>query len=260
MGNRIGADMDVGDRLGRATLVVCCLAALLASGCSNTADTDAKVDTSSSTASLSSHDDLRVVDRLPPPANTNNGTEILIAENDLIEVDVFQVDELDKEVRVEPNGKISLPLIGGVVAAGKTVSQLETDIERRYGVNYLQNPEVSVFMKESAGQQITLDGEFAKPGIYASNSNTTLLQATALAGGLSRLADEKKLYVFRQIGERKYVANYSIKDIREGRKSDPNIYGGDIVIAFQSGSKVAAQNLKEALGIAVSATRLATPL
>lgn len=260
MGNRIGADMDVGARLRCVTLVFCCLAALLASGCSSTGNTNAKIDTSSSTASVSSHGDLRVVDRLPPPANTNNGTEILIAENDLIEVDVFQVDELDKEVRVEPNGKISLPLIGGVAAAGKTVAQLETDIERRYGVNYLQNPEVSVFMKESAGQQITLDGEFAKPGIYASNSNTTLLQATALAGGLTRLADEKKLYVFRQIGDQKYVANYSVKDIREGRRSDPHIYGGDIVIAFQSGSKVAAQNLKEALGIAVSATRLATPL
>ena len=222
--------------------------------------------TNSSSSSLSSSvvpsassggSDLRVVTQLPPPANTNNGSEILLAENDLLEVDVFQVDELDKEVRVEPNGNVSLPLIGAVPAKGKTVTQLEKEIERRYGANYLQSPEVSVFVKESAGQRITLDGEFVKPGIYPGDSNTTLLKATALAGGLSQIADEKKIYVFRQVGAQRYVANYSVKAIREGKMSDPRVYGGDIVIAFQSGSKIATQNLKEALGLALGASRLA---
>ena len=202
-------------------------------------------------------DGLKIVERLPAPANTNNGADLLVAENDLLEVDVFQVDDLDKEVRVDPSGKISLALIGPVEAAGKTIFQLETEIEQRYGVKYLQNPEVSVFMKESAGQRITMDGAFAKPGIYATSSNTTLIQALALAGGLTALADEKKLYVYRQVGELKYVANYSVKDIREGNKSDPRVYGSDVVIAFQSGAKLARQNLKEALGVATSATRLA---
>lgn len=204
--------------------------------------------------------DLVTVADLPMPQRTGDESELLVAENDLLEIDVFQVDELDKTVRVEPSGRISLPLIGAVEAAGKSITELETEIERLYGIRYLQNPEVSVFMKESAGQRITLDGEFTKPGIYASSSNTTLLQATALAGGLSMLADERKVYVFRETGNRKYVANYSIRDIREGRKPDPRIYGGDIVIAFQSGAKVASQNLREALGIAISATRLATPI
>ena len=102
-----------------------------------------------------------------------------------------------------------------------------------------------------------MDGAFIKPGIYDSSSNTTLLQATALAGGLSTIGDERKLYVYREVGGQKYVANYSLKDVREGKKPDPRIYGGDIVIAFQSGAKIAAQNLREALGMAVNASRLA---
>jgi len=237
--------------------------ALALSACVNSgSSTDSSLEGAGSTAQLSGSDsdDLRVVERLPAPANTNNGADILVSENDLLEVDVFQVDELDKEVRVGPNGNISLPLIGSVPAAGQTIPQLETEIERRYGTNYLQNPEVSVFMKESAGQRITMDGEFAKPGIYQSDTQTTLLKAAALAGGLTSLADEQKLYVFRDVGSQKLVANFSIKDIRQGKAADPRTYGGDVIIAFQSGRKVATQNLREALGIAVNATRLAVPL
>ena len=247
------------DYIGSSLIALLCILGLILSGCSNSSGSS---DLSAGLSAKSGDEagDLRVVDTLPPPANTNNGTDLLISENDLLEVDVFQVDELDKEVRVDPNGKISLALIGPVNAAGKTVLQLEAEIERQYGVKYLQNPDVSVFMKESAGQRITMDGAFAKPGIYASSSNTTLLQTLALAGGLTALADEKKLYVYRQVGARKYVANYSVKDIREGKKADPRIYGSDVVIAFQSGAKIAAQNLRQALGIATSATRLAAPI
>lgn len=245
-------------------LVLACFhltACASSTGFDSGAPSSSSQDESSSIPQIGEEDgDLVTVGRLPPPPNTNNGADVLIATNDLLEIDVFQVNDLDKEVRVEQNGKISLPLIGGVPAAGKTTTALEQDIERLYGANYLQNPEVSVFMKESAGQRITLDGAFAKPGIYPSDNKTTLLQATAQAGGLTELGDETKLFVFRKIANKNYVANYSLKDIRQGKQSNPRIYGGDTVIAFQSGSKIAARNLREALGIATSTVRLATPL
>lgn len=204
--------------------------------------------------------DLEIVSSLPPPPQTNNGQDELIAENDLLEVDVFQVDELDRTVRVDAGGRISLALIGAVDARGKTIAQLESEIETRYKANYLQNPEVSVFMKESAGQRITVDGSVMKPGIYPVASTSTLLQVVAQAGGLQDIADETKLYVFRDIGGRKLVANFSVKDIRAGKTADPRIFGGDVVVSFQSGAKVAARNLREALGIASGAARLAVPL
>lgn len=204
--------------------------------------------------------DLQIVDALPPPMDTHQGRVELIAENDLLEVDVFQVDELDRTARVDANGKLSLALIGAVDAKGKTIPELKADIEKLYGAKYLQNPEVSIFMKESAGQRITVDGQVRKPGIYPVSSTTTLLQVIALSGGFSEIADETKVYVFRQIGNKKLVANYNVKEIRAGKRSDPRVFGGDVVVSFTSDAKVAARNLREALGIATGAARFAAPL
>lgn len=203
---------------------------------------------------------LQIVPQLPPPPNTDDGADQLIAENDLLEVDVFQVDELDREVRVDSRGSISLALIGPVEAKGRTIAQLEAEIERLYAIKYLQNPEISIFTKESAGQRITIDGSVRKPGIYAATSTTTLLQAVAMAGGFDEIADEEKLYVFRDFGKKKLVANYSVKKIRAGKNPDPRIFGGDVIVSFQSGTKVAAKNLREALGIASNAVGVAAPL
>lgn len=230
-------------------------------GCTGSASTSAlstSEDQASARTAVGARDgNLEVVSQLPAPPQTNNGQDDLIAENDLLEVDVFQVDELDRTVRVDSNGKISLALIGVVEAKGRTIAQLEADVEARYRKSYLQNPEVSVFMKESAGQRVTVDGAVTKPGIYPVASTTTLLQVIALAGGFKEIADDTKLYVFRDVGARKLVANYSVKDIRGGKKSDPRIFGGDVIVSFESGAKVAAKNLREALGIASGAARLA---
>lgn len=203
---------------------------------------------------------LQLVSALPAPDNTDNGREQRLAENDLIKVDVFQVDELDREVRIDPQGRINLALIGAVQAGGKTIPELETEIQRAYGEKYLQNPEVSVFVEESAGQQITVDGAVRKPGIYTVTSTSTLLQTVAQAGGFSEIADDQKTYVFRNVGGRRLVANYNVKQIRNGKARDPRIFGGDVIVSFSSGSKVAMRNLREALGVATSATRLAVPL
>ena len=203
--------------------------------------------------------DLQIVDQLPPPPNTNQGADQLVAENDLLEVDVFQVDELDRQVKVDSRGQISLALIGSVEAKNKTIPELEEEIERLYGAKYLQNPEISVFMKESAGQRITVDGAVAKPGIYPVSSTSTLLQIIALAGGFTEIADESKLYVYRDFQDRKLVANFDVKQIREGKQRDPRIYGGDVIVSFDSGAKIAARNLREALGLATGAVRIAAP-
>jgi len=231
-------------------------------GCNSTSGTNTALSSVKKTDNSSPNIDgnLRVVDHLPPPQNTREGADQLISASDILEIDVFQVDELDRTVRVDSNGRISMPLIGVVQAAGKTIPAVELELENKYGVKYLQSPDITIYMKESAGQRLTMDGQFSKPGIYATNSNTTLLQAVAVAGGLSKIADERKIFIFRQIGAQKLVANFSLKEIRDGKKADPRLFGGDVVVAFTSSSKVALQNLGRALGIATSATRLLSPL
>lgn len=211
----------------------------------------------SATQATGGDSSLRVVKELPAPQNVTSASETKIAQNDLLQIDVFQVQDLNREVRVGGDGNISLPLIGNVQAAGKTTGELEQTLEARYGASYLQSPEISVFQKESFGSRITLDGEFQKPGIYPSSAQSTLLQMVAQGGGLSKLADEKKVYIYRDAGTGRQVANYSIADIRAGKRADPKLYGGDVVVVFTSSGKIALQNLKDALGVASSATRLA---
>ncbi len=241
-----------------ATITMLVSLALLP-GCNSTSSPSSTLPSNSPYGSTSTYGSLQTVSVLPPPKNTRNGADQLISENDLLEIDVFQVDDLDRTVRVDSNGRISMPLIGVIQAGGKTIQAVELELENKYGAKYLQSPEITIFMKESAGQRVTMDGQFIKPGIYPTSSNTTLLQVVALAGGISKLADESKVFVFRQVGKSKLVANYSIKDIRSGAKRDPRLFGGDVVVAFTSSSKVALQNLKEALGLASSAARVATP-
>ncbi len=204
-----------------------------------------------------SEGNIRVVSELPPPPQLASGGGQPIAENDVVEIDLFQVDDLDRTVQVDSRGMIALPLIGEVQAAGKTVRELEGEIRDRYGARYLQSPQVSVFVKESFGQRVTVDGEVRKAGIYPTSSTTSLIDVLAQAGGLSDIADASKVYVFRDMGNERLVANYDAKAIRNGKRSDPRIYGGDVVVVFSSGSRVAMRNLREVLGIARSAAIIA---
>ena len=109
----------------------------------------------------------------------------------------------------------------------------------------------------AANPRAEADGEVAKAGLYPVTANATLLDVIAMAGGFRSIADQNKVYVFREIGGRKLVANYSVAEIRSGRLGNPRIYGGDVVMVFTSQSRVAMNNLKEALGMAANASRLA---
>ncbi|MER9837831.1 polysaccharide export protein [Mesorhizobium sp. M0145] len=240
------------------------LASLAISACTSTSSTtpsssssvDALQLTSSSTP-LSGGGALQVVKDLPAPANTQNGSEQPLSPNDVLEVNVFQVDNLNRTVQVDASGQISLPLIGTITAAGKTVRQLEQEVETAYGAKYLQSPDVTIFVKESIGQRITVDGEVNKAGIYPVSSNSSLIDAIALAGGFNNIGDAKKVFVYRNIGPNTLVANYNVEQIRGGKSRNPRIYGGDKIVVFASKSKIAMANLKDALGVASSAARIA---
>src|SRR5690606_34598 len=101
---------------------------------------------------------------LPPPDTTNaagayeGASEYRLGASDLIEISVFGVDELNRTTRVNSNGQISLPLVGAVIAGGKTVPELDTELTRRYAEGFLQDPQVTVFVKEFSSQRITLEG------------------------------------------------------------------------------------------------------
>lgn len=187
----------------------------------------------------------RVVDSntLPPPDTTDAQgvykglSEYRLGPQDLIEISVFGVDRLSQAVRINSNGQISLPLIGNVAAGGMTIPELETELAKRYADGYLQNPQVSVFVKEFASQRLTFEGAVRQPGIYPLTGRTTLLQGIAIAKGLDPLADQNGIVLFRTINGQRMAAVYNMRDLRSGKIEDPVLYGDDIVVVEQSGSK-----------------------
>ena len=195
-----------------------------------------------------------VVAALPAPDSTSadgaysGASDYRIGAQDLLNISVFGVEELNKDVRVNSNGQVSLPLVGTVMAGGRTIPELESDLARKYAAGYLQNPQVTVFVKEFTSQRITLEGAVAKPGIYPLTGRTTLLQAIALGGGVDdRTADLGGIVLMRQVGGKRQAAVFDLRQVRRGVTEDPQVYGDDIIVVEQSGSKTALRRFIEAV-------------
>ena len=193
---------------------------------------------------------------LPAPDTTSasgayqGATDYRVGAQDLLSISVFGVQDLTKEVRVNSNGQISLPLIGAVMAGGRTIPELEAELARKYSDGYLQKPQVSVFVKEFTSQRVTLEGAIAKPGIYPITGKTTLLQAIALAGGVDdKTADLGGIVLMRQVDGKRMAAAYDLRQVRKGVVDDPLIYGDDIIVIEQSASKTALRRFIESVPV-----------
>ena len=182
---------------------------------------------------------------LPAPDTTTasgayeGATDYRVGAQDLLQISVFGVQELSHQARVNSNGMINVPLIGSVMAGGKTVPELEKELAELYADGYLQNPQVTIFIEEYTSQRVTMEGAFEKPGIYPLTGRTSLLQAVAMAGGTDEFVDLDGVLVFRTIDGERMAAAYDLTMVRRGELADPQIYGDDIVVIERSGSKSA---------------------
>jgi polysaccharide export outer membrane protein len=120
-------------------------------------------------------------------SRTATAESYLIGAGDLLEVNVFDLEEMNRKVRVAASGYVQLPLIGAVKAAGRSESDLSAEIAKRLSKNYLQNPQVDVFVEEYKSQQVAVTGSVAKPGLYPlTRDRYTILDMISEAGGLTR--------------------------------------------------------------------------
>ena len=190
---------------------------------------------------------------LPPPDSTSPSgayeavSDYRVGPHDLLQITVFQVDELSRQVRVNSRGMISLPLVGPVRAGGRTVSELEGDIAEVLASTLVQDPQVTVFVQEFTSQRVTVEGAIKKPGIFPLTGKTTLLQTIALAEGLDPLADPQGIVIFRVVQGKKMAALFDLERIRRGDMADPLIYGDDIVVVDRSGSRAFIKNVTDTL-------------
>jgi protein involved in polysaccharide export with SLBB domain len=134
-----------------------------------------------------------------PPANVPEN--YILSPSDIILVKVFEDPDLDSQYRISQDGTINFPLIGLIKVSGQSVAGAASTIRERLLKGYLRNPQVRVNVIQYAKRYITVLGQVQKPGSYIlpDEQHTDLLQAIALAGGFTRLADEGKVLVRRNV-------------------------------------------------------------
>lgn len=184
------------------------------------------------------------------PVYSASGTALGYRINplDKINITVFQVEDLTlKEVQVDASGKILLPLIGSVQAAGFTTTELSENIAARLSERYMHSPQVSVLVAESVAQKVTVEGSVNEAGVYELKGETTLLQAIAMAKGPSRVASLDDIAVFRRVNGERMVAVFDLAAIRSGTAEDPMIMGNDVVVVGLSNVKGAWREVVSAL-------------
>ncbi len=168
---------------------------------------------------------------------------------DKLAVKVFKAEDLSGDYEVDLAGHISMPLIGEVDAANLSTAQLDERLTGLLGEKYLQNPDVSVAIKESSGRVVTVDGAVREPGSFPVLRPITLLQTIALAKGGTEEANIRRVAVFRTIDGVRQAAAFDLLLIRRGQNPDPAIYPGDIVVVDGSAIKALQKQILQNLQV-----------
>ncbi len=158
----------------------------------------------------------------------------LIGPLDTIQVDVFNVPDLNREIQVDASGRISMPLAGTIDASGKTAGELAKAIEAALRGRYVRNPEVTVNIKSSVSQVVTVDGQVVEPGLYPVTNQMTLMRAIASAKGLAEFARQEDVVILRTVNNQKMAGLYNVAAIRRGAYDDPAIYANDVIVVGDS--------------------------
>ena len=208
-------------------------------------------------ASCASHNAIRdgyatkveVTQELPPPDPRDVGGALqkvyYIGPADKLSVFVASLPEMTQTVLVDPSGYVSLPIVGRVLAGGRTTEEVRDEISAKLSRSVLVRPVVSVGMSDTASQRITLEGAVSQPGIYPLVGNTTLLRALSMGRGVSNLANERTVAVFRDVEGKRMVALFDLHMVRQGTMADPTIYGNDLIVVERSRGK---QLLRDIIG------------
>ena len=169
---------------------------------------------------------------LEPTTDHGTSADYRIGAEDVLEVLVWRNDTLSKVVTVRPDGKISLPLIGEVEAAGLTPIDLRDQITEKVKEYYKEVPHVSVIVQRANNSIIHIIGEVRQPGSQTLRNGTTLLQAIAFAGGLTPFASTNNILVIRGSNNDTTTFKVRYKDIVSGKNPDENILlkPGDIIM------------------------------
>lgn len=160
-----------------------------------------------------------------------NDAEYRIGPQDVLRIDVWKEPEISRAVPVRPDGKISLPLLNDVQAAGFTPTQL-TGIITEGLKKYITSPQVTVSVTEINSRRIYVTGEVTRPGAFPLLPNMTVLQALSSASGFTQFARRKNIYVLRVEDGKQVKHPFNYNEVVAGRKPEQNIslQAGDVIV------------------------------
>lgn len=167
----------------------------------------------------------------PPDSMPAAPKEYVIGPEDVLEINVWKQPDISATVPVRSDGKISTPLINEIQAAGNTPSQLRDEITERL-LKFIDDPTVSVIVKEINSLKISVSGNVASPGVYKISENINIVDAISLAGGLKRRADSKRIRILRNENgtDKVYQINYNAIVSDGDINQNVVIYPGDSIV------------------------------
>jgi polysaccharide biosynthesis/export protein len=152
-----------------------------------------------------------------------------IGPQDALRVDVWKETEISRSVPVRPDGKISLPLLNDVQAAGLTAMELANTITEGLK-KFINNPQVTVSVAEINSRRVYVTGEVTRPGAYPLLPNMTALQALTSAGGFTQFSNPKKIYVLRNESGKQVKHPFNYKSVLDGKQDDIPLLPGDTIV------------------------------
>jgi polysaccharide export outer membrane protein len=154
-----------------------------------------------------------------------------IGPQDVLRIDVWKEPEISRSVPVRPDGKVSLPLLNDVQAAGLTAMELASVITEGLK-KFMNSPQVTVSVSEINSRRVYVTGEVTRPGAYPLLPGMTVLQALTSAGGFTQFARIKKIYVLRTESGKQVKHPFNYNDVVKGQRSEDNILlvPGDTIV------------------------------
>jgi polysaccharide export outer membrane protein len=161
-------------------------------------------------------------DPKPSAAPATTDPAYVIGPQDMLDINVWKEPDMTRLVPVRPDGKISLPLINDVQAAGSTPQQLAADITAKLK-KFLTDPQVTVIVTAINSQRVFVIGEVLHAGAFQLVPGTTVLQALANAGGFTTFANVKKIHVMRLVNGKHVEMPFNYRAVLNGDSQDQNI-------------------------------------
>lgn len=170
-------------------------------------------------------------------AATRAKLDYKISATDLLSVTVYEVEEMNRRVRVSGSGEVFLPLVGAVAVGGKTLSAAQALIEKKL-LAYVIKPQVTLFIEEYGNRRFSVMGEVLRPGSYPipTESRVTVLEAISTAGGFTPVAAADRARLVRSVNGQSWTYLIDVPTLTRGRQKEMNMIlePNDVIFIPQS--------------------------